>query len=100
MQMKPINECLMMLKKDEQMELACQLGLDKLRQSARKADGASYIEKGMLAEPERVRMLLRRDWIKAVRKKLAEGNAVAADVLKKHGDLVAVVVELERCGLV
>ncbi len=90
----------MLLKKDEQMELAYQLGLDKLRQSARKADWAWHIEKGMLAEPERVRMLLRMEWIEAVRNQLAEANAVTSEVLKQNGDLLDAVVELERCGLV
>lgn len=97
--MKTINECLMMFKKDEQMEIAYRLGLDKLRQSARKADWAAHIEKGMLAEPARVRLLMRMAWIEAARAQLEQGSSVTSEYLAEHEELLEALVELEGCGL-
>lgn len=77
--MKTINECLMALKKDEMVETALRLGLRRLPTNARKAEWAAHIEKHMLAEPDRVRLLLTVEDMQTLRELLAKGNCVVPE---------------------
>lgn len=97
--MKTIQECLMTLKKDDQVELSCRLGLEKLRANAKKADWAAHIEQGMLAEPERMRLLLRLNEIDAVRERLMRGGSVTMAEVREDAALRCALAELELCGL-
>ena len=96
--MKTIQECLMTLKKDDQVELSCRLGLEKLHANAKKADWAAHIEQGMLAEPERMRLLLRLNEIDAVRERLARGGVSMAEA-REDDTLQCALETLELCGL-
>ena len=80
--MKTIDECLMALKKDEMVETAFRLGLRRLPTNARKAEWAAHIENGMLAEPDRVRMLLTVEDMQTLREQLAKGNCIVPEKLE------------------
>ena len=80
--MKTINECLMSMKKDDMRETAFRLGLHRLPEKARKAEWAAYIEKSMMEEPDRVRMMMTVDDMEMLQELLAKGNCISEENLQ------------------